>query len=643
MTSASLRLAFAGTPEFSVPCFEACRASGAELVAVYTQPDRPAGRGRKLTPSPVKQAALAAGVAIEQPESLKTAEVQQRLADYRPDLLVVVAYGLILPRKVKRRAEGALRGGLSAIARADYACRPRPRRRTPHREIPGALVPRPSAVVARCPLGAGRVRRVRPARARRRAGLARSMALGRTALRAGRAVDGRTRPVAVPASRPRAVSGQAAGVHVAAGAELLPHRPLAHRLPAALAARRTGRAGAGLRPGAAAMGSPQRAAGRCHAAGHHPLHLPDAQRADDPLLLAGSPWPTTACCATCCWGRPGLVRDRLLLRRRGRGDQGRRRAGAADAGAVPDRPPRPLATPRPAHRRLALGRRPGAVLRADPGLAAADAAGGACRRRPAARRVRAEHPVRTDRAPLRHADWTHPLAVLFPRHHRGRLAAAVTAVAVGTAGVVAPVEAARRALPAAAGLDRADPAVLLAQPRQARRLHPAGAADGRAGAGTAAARPAAPARRAPRGVRTDRAAGRRAHRRRRVGDSSPSGLGAEDRAEPGPADLVDAAGHRRRPCHRRVDAGAPRATGLAAVRRRAVDRVWGVGLSATQRRSLGTRRDGRGARHCRPAGHHRPAGMERTEPADGAGPGDRVRLPQAVATAVRRGGRLAAT
>ena len=100
MSSAGLRLAFAGTPEFSVPCFEACRARGAELVAVYTQPDRPAGRGRKLAPSPVKQAALAAGVAVEQPESLKSAEAQQRLADYRPDLLVVVAYGLILPRKV---------------------------------------------------------------------------------------------------------------------------------------------------------------------------------------------------------------------------------------------------------------------------------------------------------------------------------------------------------------------------------------------------------------------------------------------------------------------------------------------------------------------------------------------------------------
>jgi methionyl-tRNA formyltransferase len=95
-----LRVVFAGTPDFSVPCLEACRASGVDLVAVYTQPDRPAGRGRKLTPSPVKQAALAAGVAVEQPESLKSTEAQQTLAAYRPDLLVVVAYGLILPRKV---------------------------------------------------------------------------------------------------------------------------------------------------------------------------------------------------------------------------------------------------------------------------------------------------------------------------------------------------------------------------------------------------------------------------------------------------------------------------------------------------------------------------------------------------------------
>ena len=97
---APLRVVFAGTPEFSVPCLEACRASGAEVVAVYTQPDRPAGRGRKLTPSPVKQAALAAGVPVEQPESLKSQEARDTLAAYRPDLMVVVAYGLILPRKV---------------------------------------------------------------------------------------------------------------------------------------------------------------------------------------------------------------------------------------------------------------------------------------------------------------------------------------------------------------------------------------------------------------------------------------------------------------------------------------------------------------------------------------------------------------
>jgi len=95
-----LRILFAGTPEFSVPCLEACRASGAQVVAVYTQPDRPAGRGRKLAPSPVKQAALAAGLPVEQPDTLKSAEAQATLAAYAPDLMVVVAYGLILPRKV---------------------------------------------------------------------------------------------------------------------------------------------------------------------------------------------------------------------------------------------------------------------------------------------------------------------------------------------------------------------------------------------------------------------------------------------------------------------------------------------------------------------------------------------------------------
>jgi methionyl-tRNA formyltransferase len=96
----SLRVVFAGTPGFAVPCLEACRASDAELVAVYTQPDRAAGRGRKLAASPVKQTALAAGLPVLQPASLKTAEAQAQLAALAPDLLVVVAYGLILPRKV---------------------------------------------------------------------------------------------------------------------------------------------------------------------------------------------------------------------------------------------------------------------------------------------------------------------------------------------------------------------------------------------------------------------------------------------------------------------------------------------------------------------------------------------------------------
>ncbi|QDE37947.1 methionyl-tRNA formyltransferase [Luteibacter pinisoli] len=100
MAVTPLRVVFAGTPDFAVPCLEACRAAGVEVVAVYTQPDRPAGRGRKLAASPVKEAALAAGIPVEQPESFKAEADRERLAAYAPDLMVVVAYGLILPRKV---------------------------------------------------------------------------------------------------------------------------------------------------------------------------------------------------------------------------------------------------------------------------------------------------------------------------------------------------------------------------------------------------------------------------------------------------------------------------------------------------------------------------------------------------------------
>ena len=100
MPAARLKLVFAGTPNFAVPGLRACLDAGADVVAVYTQPDRPAGRGRKLAPSPVKQAARDAGIPVEQPESLKPAEAQQRLRDYAPDLVVVIAYGLMLPRTV---------------------------------------------------------------------------------------------------------------------------------------------------------------------------------------------------------------------------------------------------------------------------------------------------------------------------------------------------------------------------------------------------------------------------------------------------------------------------------------------------------------------------------------------------------------
>jgi methionyl-tRNA formyltransferase len=95
-----LRVVFAGTPEFAVPHLRACRRDNVEIVAVYTQPDRPAGRGRSLSASPVKQAAQALGVAIEQPENFRQPGAIDRLRRLAPDLLIVVAYGLILPRKV---------------------------------------------------------------------------------------------------------------------------------------------------------------------------------------------------------------------------------------------------------------------------------------------------------------------------------------------------------------------------------------------------------------------------------------------------------------------------------------------------------------------------------------------------------------
>ncbi|KAA3603357.1 methionyl-tRNA formyltransferase [Stenotrophomonas maltophilia] len=94
-----MRIVFAGTPEFAVSSLRAA-ARHHEVVAVYTQPDRPAGRGRGLAPSPVKLEAVARGIPVYQPESLKDPAAQQQLRDLQPDLMVVVAYGLILPKAV---------------------------------------------------------------------------------------------------------------------------------------------------------------------------------------------------------------------------------------------------------------------------------------------------------------------------------------------------------------------------------------------------------------------------------------------------------------------------------------------------------------------------------------------------------------
>lgn len=100
ISTSGLRIAFAGTPEFALPAFHALAGSRHRLVGVLTQPDRPKGRGRQVAASPVKLAASERGVPISQPVSLKAEADRAELAAWQPDVLVVVAYGLILPRAV---------------------------------------------------------------------------------------------------------------------------------------------------------------------------------------------------------------------------------------------------------------------------------------------------------------------------------------------------------------------------------------------------------------------------------------------------------------------------------------------------------------------------------------------------------------
>lgn len=96
----SLSIVFAGTPDFAVPALEALVASRHRVAAVYTQPDRPAGRGQQMAASVVKQCALKHGLPVEQPATLRDPAAVRKLAGWNADVMVVVAYGLILPAAV---------------------------------------------------------------------------------------------------------------------------------------------------------------------------------------------------------------------------------------------------------------------------------------------------------------------------------------------------------------------------------------------------------------------------------------------------------------------------------------------------------------------------------------------------------------
>jgi len=95
-----MKIIFAGTPEFAVPSLQMLLSSEHEVCVVYTQPDRPAGRGRHLQPSPVKELAVTAGIPVLQPLSLKTDHDLKQIRSFGADLMVVVAYGMILPQTV---------------------------------------------------------------------------------------------------------------------------------------------------------------------------------------------------------------------------------------------------------------------------------------------------------------------------------------------------------------------------------------------------------------------------------------------------------------------------------------------------------------------------------------------------------------
>ena len=95
-----MRVVFMGTPDIAATCLKRILADGFQVVGVYTQPDRPKNRGMKLFPSPVKEVALEHNLPVFQPENFQEEETVKELADLKPDVVAVVAYGRILPQKV---------------------------------------------------------------------------------------------------------------------------------------------------------------------------------------------------------------------------------------------------------------------------------------------------------------------------------------------------------------------------------------------------------------------------------------------------------------------------------------------------------------------------------------------------------------
>ena len=95
-----MKVVFMGTPEFSVPCLERLVSDGHDVAAVYTQPDKPKGRGHHMMPPPVKETAMKYDIPVYQPQKLRQSDAFEVLSEINPDIIIVVAYGQILPKNI---------------------------------------------------------------------------------------------------------------------------------------------------------------------------------------------------------------------------------------------------------------------------------------------------------------------------------------------------------------------------------------------------------------------------------------------------------------------------------------------------------------------------------------------------------------